>query len=242
MNLRLDHGSPVPLYHQAAVAIEQLIVDGGLPPGAKLESEVELAERLGISRPTMRAALKELVDKGMLVRRRGVGTVVAAVPITRPLALTSLHDDLAQSGRTPTTRVLGLERTPCPAEAREPLGLSEEDEVVDMWRVRYADDRAIALMHNVLPGDLVELGATQLEHTSLYRLLRDAGVELHAATQRLGATAADSEQADRLMIERGNPLVAVTRTTYDTMARPIEYARLLYPADSYEVEMTLVER
>ena len=72
--VRLDHDSPVPLYHQAAQALEEAIDDGRLPRGSKLESELDLAEQLRISRPTMRAAIKQLVDKGLLLRRRGIGT------------------------------------------------------------------------------------------------------------------------------------------------------------------------
>ncbi|MDP8950190.1 MAG: GntR family transcriptional regulator, partial [Actinomycetota bacterium] len=92
--VRLDYTSPVPLYHQAARALEEAIEDGRLPSGSKLESELDLAEQLGISRPTMRAALKQLVDKGLLMRRRGIGTMVAPMPVRRAVALTSLYDDL----------------------------------------------------------------------------------------------------------------------------------------------------
>src|ERR687889_2854506 len=116
VGVRLDHASPVPLYHQAARALEQAIEDGRLPRGSKLDNELDLAERLGISRPTMRAALKQLVDKGLLVRRRGIGTIVAPKPVRRAVALTSLYDDLKESGRKPTTRVLDFEETPFPPE------------------------------------------------------------------------------------------------------------------------------
>ena len=77
----LEHSSPVPLYHQAAQALEAAIENGRLPRGSKLGGEVELATRLGISRPTMRAAMKQLVDKGLLLRRRGIGTIVAPRPV-----------------------------------------------------------------------------------------------------------------------------------------------------------------
>src|ERR687885_3025608 len=96
--VRLDHSSPVPLYHQAAKVLEEAIEDGRLPRGSKLESELDLAEQLGISRPTMRAAIKQLVDKGLLVRRRGIGTIVAPRPVRRAVALTSLYDDLKEAG------------------------------------------------------------------------------------------------------------------------------------------------
>src|SRR4028118_1012507 len=144
----LDHSSPVPLYHQAAQALEAAIEDGRLPRGSKLGGggelatrlgggrrrggvaaakegalcargselggEVELPTRLGISRPTMRAAMKQLVDKGLLLRRRGIGTMVAPRPVRRAVALTSLYDDLKEAGREPWTRLLSLERAPCP--------------------------------------------------------------------------------------------------------------------------------
>src|SRR3712207_2003515 len=98
---RLDHASPVPLYHQAARILEEAIEDGRLPRGTRLESELDLAEQLGISRPTMRAAIKQLVDKGLLIRRRGIGTTVAPRPVRRAVALTSLYDDLKREGREP---------------------------------------------------------------------------------------------------------------------------------------------
>src|SRR4028118_1490493 len=97
----LDHGSPVPLYHQAAQALEAAIEDGRLPRGSKLGGEVELATRSGSGRPTMRAAMKQLVDKGLLLRRRGIGTMVAPRPVRRAAALTSLYDDLKEAGRAP---------------------------------------------------------------------------------------------------------------------------------------------
>src|ERR671917_746280 len=121
--VRLDHTSPVPLYHQAARLLEEAIEDGRLPRGSKLESELDLAKRLGISRPTMRMAIKQLVDKGLLMRRRGIGTIVAPNPVRRAVALTSLYDDLKAAGREPRTQVLSLERVLCPPDVAEHLGL-----------------------------------------------------------------------------------------------------------------------
>ena len=72
----LDRGSPVPLYFQVATRLQEQIERGELPVGGRLENEVELADRLGVSRPTMRKAIGYLVERGMLVRRRGVGTQI----------------------------------------------------------------------------------------------------------------------------------------------------------------------
>src|SRR4051795_6184767 len=120
----LDRSSPVPLYHQLALALERAITDGRLRPGDRLENELAMTTRLGLARPTARQAIEELVRKGRLVRKRGVGTQVVAPPIRRDVKFSSLHDDLALSGRTPTTEL--LEHTSGTAEE---LGV---DDVVDV--------------------------------------------------------------------------------------------------------------
>lgn len=239
--VRLDHSSPVPLYHQAEQALEEAIGDGRLPPGTKLESELDLAEQFGISRPTMRAAIKQLVDKGLLIRRRGFGTVVAPTPVKRAVALTSLYDDLKESGREPKTRVLTLEEALCPPGVAEQLGIGPEAPVLQFDRLRVADSDPIALMHNVVPVGLLEIEKEDLEQTGLYDLFRSNGISPHVATQRVGARKADTEVAELLEIEPGDPVLTMMRTAYDTSGRPIEYGSHCYPAESYWFEMMLVE-
>jgi DNA-binding transcriptional regulator YhcF (GntR family) len=146
--VRLDHYSPVPLYHQAARALEEAIEDGRLPRGSKLESELDLVEQLGISRPTVRAAIKQLVDKGLLMRRRGIGTMVA---------LTSLYDDLKAAGREPKTRVMSMEEVPSLPEIAEHLSLESGDPVLSFERLRVAGSDPIALMTNYVPTDLIDI-------------------------------------------------------------------------------------
>ncbi|MEU6308496.1 GntR family transcriptional regulator, partial [Streptomyces chartreusis] len=94
LNFALDRGSPVPLYYQLAQQLEAAIEHGALAPGNLLGNEVDLSVRLGLSRPTVRQAIQSLVDKGLLVRRRGVGTQVVHSQVKRPLELSSLYDDL----------------------------------------------------------------------------------------------------------------------------------------------------
>jgi DNA-binding GntR family transcriptional regulator len=107
VELQVDRSSPVPLYYQIAQQLEGAIRSGELKPGERLENEVDLADRFGLSRPTVRQAIQELVRKGMLVRKRGVGTQVVqglrGSEFTRPVALSSLYDDLARTGRRPQT-------------------------------------------------------------------------------------------------------------------------------------------
>ncbi|MEJ7842973.1 MAG: GntR family transcriptional regulator [Rubrobacter sp.] len=239
--VRLNHGSPVPLYHQAAQALEAAIEDGRLPRGSKLGGEVELATRMGISRPTMRAAMKELVDKGLLIRRRGIGTMVAPRPVRRTVALTSLFDDLNEAGREPRTRLLSLERVPCPPEVADHLGLEPNAAVLRFERLRLAGNDPIALMSNVVPDGLMEIREEDLERTGLYELFRGGGVSPNVATQRVGARKAGAGEAELLEMEPGDPVLTMTRIAYDTDGRPIEYGSHRYPAESYWFEMMLVD-
>src|SRR6478736_6021625 len=119
----IDRSGPIPLYFQIARSLEQAIADGTLAPGARLENEVALGERLGLSRPTVRRAIQELVDRGLLVRRRGVGTQVVHGPVNRKVELSSLYEDLDVNGRKPTTEVLAAEVVPADGLAAERLGI-----------------------------------------------------------------------------------------------------------------------
>ncbi len=237
----LDPSSPVPLYHQAARVLEEAIEDGRLPRGGRLEGEIYLAEKLGISRPTMREAIKRLVEKGLLIRRRGIGTIVAPKPVRRAVALTSLYDDLKEAGREPRTRVLSFEEVPCPPEVAEHLGVPASTTVLRFERLRAAGLDPIALMRNFIPADLLEMDRDSLERAGLYELMREAGIAPHVANQAIGARKAGAEEAELLEIEPGDPVLTMNRVAYDPNGRPIEHGCHRYPAESYWFEMMLVE-
>jgi GntR family transcriptional regulator len=185
--------------------------------------------------------LKQLVDKGLLIRRRGIGTVIATKPVRRAVALTSLYDDLKESGREPATRVLDIGETVCPPEVAEQLGLGPAAPVLRFERLRVAGDDPIALMRNFVPVGLLGIEKEDLERTGLYDLFRRSGIAPHVATQRVGARKAGDEEAELLEIEPGDPVLTMTRTAYDTGGRPIEYGSHSYPAESYWLEMMIVE-
>jgi GntR family transcriptional regulator len=120
----VDRATPVPLYFQIAQQLEQAIDDGRLVPGHRLESEPELARRLGVSRPTIRKAIAHLVERGRVIKRHGVGTTIAPVTVQRPVALTSFYDDLARAGQQPTTKVLAWELRAAPAKVAKNMQIA----------------------------------------------------------------------------------------------------------------------
>jgi DNA-binding GntR family transcriptional regulator len=238
-DVALDRTSPVPLYYQVASRLQEQIEHGVLPVGGRLENEVELADRLGVSRPTMRKAIAYLVERGMLVRRRGVGTQIVHPKVRRPVELTSLHDDLAKTARAPRTVVRSLEVGPAGDAVAEALGLAPGSEVTSIERIRYADDEPLAIMHNVVPVDVVRLTADDLEHSGLYALLRAAGHMPRIANQVVGAKAASAVEARLLGDARGAPMLTMTRTAWDESGRGVEYGSHVYRASRYSFELTL---
>lgn len=232
----------MPLYYQIAQQIEQAIERGELGPGTKLENEIQLADRLGLSRPTMRRAIQELVRKGLLVRKRGVGTQVVHGKVKRTVELTSLYDDLLKSNQHPRTDVLAHELVTAPDEVAVNLGLPPGTEVVFVERLRYARDEPLALMRNWLPADLLSLRREDLESGGLYARLRAVGIRICVASQRIGAKAANAEEARLLGTRRGAPLLTMTRVAYDDTGHAVEYGSHVYRSDNYTFEMTLVER
>jgi len=235
----LNRDSPVPLYFQLAQYFENEIYLGNLNSGDRLENEVKIAEDLGLSRPTVRAAFRYLVDKGLVLRRRGQGTVVTKEKVNRSVKLSSLFDDLAVAGKKPTTKVLHNEVIKASDLVKESLGLADEKFVIYLERLRYGDGEPIALMHNYLPTSLLTLSSEMLEVHGLYELLRASGVHPHHASQRISAKNASSAEANLLHETKGTALLTMERTTLDDRGRAVEFAQHVYRASRYALASTV---
>lgn len=238
--LDLDRSSPIPLYFQIAQHLESAIESGALPPGTRLDNEVQLAESLGLSRPTMRQAMQYLVDKGLIVRRRGIGTRVVQPKVRRPLELTSLYDDLKRADQSPSTQVRELSVGPADPDVARALALPDGGEVLTLVRLRSAADRPIAKLTNHLPVGLLDVTAEDLERSGLYQLIRGAGIQLHSATQVIGARTASREEAELLDEDPGAALLTMERVAYDDHGAAVEVGRHVYVASRYSFELTLL--
>ncbi|MCE3554680.1 GntR family transcriptional regulator [Pseudonocardia sp. RS11V-5] len=234
--VELDRASPVPLYHQLALAIERAIETGVLKPGDRLENEVALTARLGLARPTARQAIQELVTRGMLVRKRGVGTQVVQPHVHREVRLTSLFDDLAAEGRVPGTELLSLDE--CGAEeVPEPPGLPAR--LTRIRRLRSADGVRLALLTNYLP-EHYSVSAPDLERTGLYALLRAQGASFRIAHQIIGARLMTADEATLLGEQEPAACVTVRRSVYDDTGAFVETGTHVYRASQYTVRTSLV--
>ena len=242
LNLNIDRSSPVPLYHQVVQGIEAAIHGGTLPPGSRLDNEIDLAAQLNLSRPTMRKAMDELVRSGLLVRKRGVGTQVVSSQVRRPLELSSLFDDLSNNGSKPTTDVLSFSHDEADAATRAALQLPAGTKVYHFTRLRKVGGKPLALMENWVRDDITTIDEALLASQGLYAILRNGGVNFRLASQRIGAMIANDYQATLLDTTAGSALVTMDRTAVDDTGRQVETGHHVYRADSYSFEMTLVQR
>jgi DNA-binding GntR family transcriptional regulator len=240
--LGLDRSGPVPLYYQVSNLLEEAIHDETLPAGARLENEVALSARLGLSRPTIRRAIQELVDKGLLVRRRGIGTQVVHGRVTRNVELTSLYEDLERTGQKPETLLLSSSVEGADEKTAEALGVEVGSPTLHLARMRSADGVPLAILDNVLPEPFVDLDMDALEKHGLYQLLRGRGVTMRVAKQRIGARSATASEARLLDLPKSAAVLTMGRTAFDNSGRAVEHGQHCYRPDLYSFEITLVER
>lgn len=238
----VDRSGRVPLYFQISSRIEGAILSGALPAGACLENEMVLGRRLGLSRPTIRHAIQELVNKGLLVKSPGIGTKVVHGQVARNGALASLFDDLSKSGKRPSSRVLTHEIAPATVTVAEALGVRVGSAVFHLRRLRLANGAPFAVLENYLPETFAQLRAEQFEQNGLYGLMRALGVTIRVAKQMIGARQASANESNLLGTKPGGPVLSVTRTSYDTNGKAVEVGHHSYRPELYSFELTLVDK
>lgn len=229
---RTGHG---PRYTQLYRHLTAVITSGALEPDAQLPPERDLAEMAEVSRVTVRKAVAQLVEDGVLEQRRGAGTFVRPQPpkMEHSLsALLSFTEYMRQRGKTSTSQILrqGL-FLPSPDEQMA-LGLAGADRVARVERLRSADGVPMALEWSSLPQDI--LPDPERVETSLYDVLRARGNAPTRAVQRITAVNAAPQDALLLHLPDGAAVLRIDRTAYLPTGRPIEFTRGLYRSDIYD--------
>jgi DNA-binding GntR family transcriptional regulator len=239
LQVSIDRNSPVPLYHQLAEQLTSAIETGMLKPGDAFENELSLADRLELSRPTVRRAIVELVTRGLLVRRRGIGTTVAKEVIHRRNELTSLHDDLLLAGRVPLTQILEFSTNCVDLRASGILGLDPGTKLVHLERLRSVEEGPLAVMRNWLSPSWADMDLDELASQGLYTMMRRRGVTPSVAHQTIGARPAEPSERKLLQMDKNDPVLTMTRRAYDSAGNPIEFGDHCYRYDRYLFDLTV---
>ena len=236
MDHTLDSSSPVPLHHQLRAYLEDQISSGSWKAGDRVPSESEIGERFQISRTTVRQALGDLVNQGLLTRIQGKGTFVAQPRIQQYLAqLTSFTQDMRLRQRKPSSRVLQLGVVSSSAAVAQALQLQAGEPVIILKRVRMADDQPMAVEISYLPYlPFSRLVTEDMTNRSLYETLKNQfNIVATRALQQIEAIACPPEESKTLNIRKGSPVLHIYRTTFNQEGKPFENVESFYRSDSY---------
>ena len=238
---QLDRSSPIPLYYQISTQLHDAIDSGVYGPGDSIPSELEISDFLNVSRPTVRQAIQQLALKGMVIRRRGIGTVVASQRIHRPTSLSSLYDALDAAGRRPSTQTTRLEVIPALEDIATFLEIEVGANVIVIERLRSAEGLALALLENHIALSVLSEIPTkaQLDSQGLYGLMRSRGIRFHSASQEIGARTITSREAKLLQTSRSDTVLTMDRVARDVDSRTVEFGHHVYLASHYTFDMTL---
>ncbi|QCX46077.1 GntR family transcriptional regulator [Arcanobacterium haemolyticum] len=236
--IELNRTSDTPLHVQISEPIERAITDGTLAAGTAIENEISMARRLNVSRPTARRAMQTLVEQGLLIRRRGKGTIVAPKPRHRIFKLTSLNEELRGQGKHPTTHILTYNVMPASHKMAHQLDCLEGAPILELERLRYRDGVPVAVLYNWMRADLAPSFA-DLEKRGLYELIRDSGITIASTTQSVSAERPSRRHAKLLTIPTRQPVLTINRTAFDEHGDIIEWGIHTYRGDLYTYESTV---
>lgn len=238
---QLDRTNPIPLYYQIFAQLQDAINSGRYTPGDSIPSEFEISDFLNVSRPTVRQAIQQLAQKGLVIRRRGIGTVVAQQRIHRPASLSSLFDALESAGRRPSTLTTRLEVRPALDDVATNLEIDLGANVIAIERLRSAEGSMLALLENFIPLSVLPEIPTkaQLDSRGLYSLMRSSGIRFHTASQEIGARPITYREAKLLQTSRSETVLTMNRVARDLDSRPVEFGHHVYLAQHYSFDMTL---
>jgi DNA-binding GntR family transcriptional regulator len=230
-----------PCYLAVARELAAEIARGKVAPGERLPGERELCRHFDVSRVTVRHALSELRDRGLIEPESARGWFVTSTVLGEPNALMSFSEMARSRGLIPSARILAGTVRPATMDEAEALNIAPGSEVFDLERLRLLDGVPVAIEQSRLPLAVAPaLPGADLAAGSLYELLRQAGAVPARADYVLQAIPAEARLAKHLELPEGAPLLMATAKTYDLAGRAIELSRSIFRGDRYRFRATLV--
>jgi len=236
-----ERESGTPLYIQLKAHLLKRIQQGEWPEGSHISTEYEMKEEFGLSRATIRQALNELEQEGIIERRRGIGTIVSCQRIQPELMkLTSFSEDMLSRNLVPDSTTLDVDFVTPPLKVRERLETEPNEKVWCVRRLRLASGEPFGIHELYIPPTL-QFSPRELSTMQSYYHLLDERHRLRPshASETLTASVATQSEAVLLKIAEGAPLLVAWRTTFAENNQVIETVKIIYRADRYEYQFQL---
>ena len=234
-NVTLNKNIPIPLYYQLKTILLEYIKQHHINIENPIPTEVELSAHFGISRPTVRQAINELVVEGYLFRIKAKGTFISKPKISQEflLVLDSFNNEMRKKGFTPSTKIINIEVVKSDEKVSDSLRLPIGSKVIQLSRLRYANNEPIVLVITYLPYDKCPGVMTKnLESESIYEILEnDCGMKISSAVRTLESILAGEFEARLLDIDKGSPIHYFESIAYLSDDTPIEYSLAKYRGD-----------
>lgn len=229
----LQSVSSSPLYFQLKEKIKAEIERGKYPVGSKIPPEHEIEESYQVSRVTVRRALQELTEEGLLERKQGKGTFVSVPRIHQDLRdIHSFHEVCRKNGTVPGTKVIRIREIPADEKDMKELNLPKGAKILEIIRVRSSDNLNVMLEINHFSMAYSYLEDMDL-NGSLYRILQEYGIVPAKATHEISLHNIDSNQALLLETETGRTVLKLREVIYDQKGRPLHNSLQLIRGDRF---------
>jgi len=229
----LEKKSHSPLYQQLMSRLKNDIMAEVYPSGGRIPSEQALCDTYGVSRVTVRKAILDLVQEGLLIRRQGKGTFVADKRLQRDLLhITSFTDACRLGGRTAGTKVVSLQREIAGSDDMERLGMAEGEQVLEICRLRLSSGDPVMLEINRFPQKYGFLEHEDLGK-SLYDLLKKQGVVPSHGVHDISLGHATPMVSKFLNTSPGEALLILDQVVFDQQGQPLHTSRQWIRGDKY---------
>jgi GntR family transcriptional regulator len=231
-----------PLYAQIKDALRTCILDGTYAPHSQVPSEHELCAMFGVSRITVRQALGDLQNGGLLFRRHGKGTFVAKPKAFQNVSsLQGFAESMAALGHTIVNRVCSVRLTDAEHHIATQLGLDERASVIEIQRIRLLDHEPVSLEYTWLPASLGQrVAQADLATRDIFAILEnDCGIALGHANLAIDATLADATLASALNVDEHSAMLRIERLTHDASGTPVDYEHLVFRADAFQYRLRI---
>jgi len=228
------HG-PLPLHYQLRSLLEEKISSAAWKSGEKISSEAELSQMFNVSRTTVRQAIGDLVVERKLIRTQGVGTFVAQYVQKPNFFLKGFSMDMQTRGCKPSSLVLKFAVIQPSAEMVTQLKLGKGEPVIEINRLRKANEQTIAMDYTVLPYfRFSTLTQANVENRSLYAVLQNSFNVIPTRSNRsVESLHCPSVEAKLMKIPVGSPILFFSGTNYDQYDQSFEFSRSYYRGDRY---------